>query len=234
MTKIFLASLFSLFIFCPIYAQQKSPLESMAFSERQDIAHEAIRDIYDGVLIVRLSSNAKKTAILEKQIADPFSSNEQRVLYKKMLKKSNEETRENNELLMDSFSDNYDFSEVFFVYDTSLHYLTEGHQKGIFLSQELKIDSTINLAKRPYRMARYGSPLASGMKEMLGIVVMNKNYEDLPSPFPYKAIGIRSAIINSEKRKERLLRHFDSIVKTLNKRFHIFYQKYRSEMSSSN
>lgn len=233
--KFFLSTFLSCFFFSTfLFSQQNSELENLPLSERHEMANESIQAIYDGVLIVRLSTNAKKATVLKQQIDDPYSSNEQRVLYEKMLKKSNNETRENNEFLMDAFSDNYDFSEVFFVYDTSLYHLSNGEQKGFFLGLDLKIDSTINLNNRPYRLARYGSPLAAGLKEMVGIVVMDKSYEDLPPPFPYKSIGIRSALINTEKRKERLLRHFNSVVKNLNKRFHDYFQKSKSAVSSSN
>ena len=236
MNKILPASVFIFSFLSFSFGQTSLPmdLENLSSSEREEMAFQSIHDIYEGVLVVRLSSNFRKAKILERQIKDTYSSVEQRLLYKKMLEKSNAETRENNELLMAAFSDNYDFSEVFFIYDTTLHYLTEGNKKGIFLGQDLKIDSTINLAARPYRMARYGSPLTEGFHDMVGMVIMDNKYQDLPPPFPYKSIGFRSAVVNSEKRKERLLRHFKKIVGNLNHRFHLFYRAYKAEKGSSN
>lgn len=219
--------LLAIFIFPAIYftyGQAPVDLEMLHISEREKMAEESIHAIYDGVLIVRLSSNARKTEVLQKQIADPYSSAEQRKLYKSIIKKSNTEIRETNEMLMAAMARNYDFSEVFFLYDTSLYRLTSGEEKGFFLSQDLEIDKTINLAGRPYRMARYGSPLSEGMQELLGIVVMNNDYRDLPPPFPYKSIGIRSGVVNVQKRKIRMREHFDIITKKLNRNFHQFHQ----------
>lgn len=154
-----------------------------SYSERVEIASSAIRDIKDGVLIMRLSSEKRKIEELDKLIANPDVDENKRSRLLNLKEKTFEENMAYNSAMYEGFNNHFDFAEVLFLYDTSMHKLLNGEQSGYFLNNKLEVDSSISLENRSFRVARYGRTFNTKTNAKF-FFVMDKNMNDLSLPFP--------------------------------------------------
>ena len=165
------------------YDADATPYSKTSKQERLEIAVQAFDDIQKGFLIVRLVSGDKKLKALDRLINSPEVSDSKKISLKKMRKSTVEDTRDVNRKLHDAFVEKYSFSDVLFMYDTSMYNLTAGRQSGFFLDDNLEVDPGISLNDRPYHVVRYGRKFNSG-RVAKNLYVMDKNYNDLIGPFP--------------------------------------------------
>lgn len=119
----------------------------------EQLAIQAIRELKDGVLIVRLTSNHRKLKALE----DALAKDSDNTYLKKQLEDTQLETREENTTLIQAFTEKYDFSEVLFMYDTAMSVLTSGQQSGYFLTPTLAVSDQLALNGRPYLLLQRGN-----------------------------------------------------------------------------
>ncbi len=143
---------------------------------------QAVADLKEGALIVRLKSKSKKIDALEKLFQDgaiskaSYEAGVQRVI--------KERTRENKKIA-EAFLNYYDFSAVYIIYDSSSTLVAKGTTKDIFLNENLELDPTIQLKETPVVFTRIGRTDLSDTSGMIGMIFQNQQFEDLTRPFPY-------------------------------------------------
>ena len=178
--------LFSLFLFTGnISAQYDANAQQygQTRAERSEAAIQAIESIKKGVLVFRLSSEVKKINEIDKLIEKAEADGTKKSRLEKLRSKTIKEAEEMNHGLYDAFENNFEFADVLFVYDTSIHNLYSGVQSGYFLNKDLEVDPEINLDNRTFRVARFGWPFNKG-SVYKNIYVMDENNNDLARPFP--------------------------------------------------
>ncbi|MEK7256148.1 MAG: hypothetical protein AAB316_15460 [Bacteroidota bacterium] len=162
-----------------------NPYDTLTNDERIVLAAQARKDLADGYLIVRLNTNKNKIEALKKQLAQPNLSGQQRERLQKMLETTQQETTQNNRWLAEAFQAHYDFSKFIFMPDTASATLKKGMTKGIFLNANLQPDASIDIAGKPYFIAAYGTSSNAGASGTEGLAILDKNFHELPSPFPH-------------------------------------------------
>ena len=104
--------------------------DGTSFKKRRTHACYSLQKMKDGVLIVRLQSNARKIEQLKLMKKGKGISKKRRKKYAEQLKELEAQTQQENELILEAFNSEYEFSEIFFMYDTAMHYLTERIERG--------------------------------------------------------------------------------------------------------
>lgn len=142
------------------------------------------------VVVLRTSSSRlEKLRILSR---DKQLSEVQRQNYKFKIEQIEQENKIINESLINAFSNIYSFSEVYFMYDSSLTSLKNGIQKGFFVDKNGEIDNSIELTVKDYYICNY--TLASASKETEGLVIYNSKMEKVKEPFPGVAVSGSSGL----------------------------------------
>jgi hypothetical protein len=142
-------------------------LFSIAFSSSaQTDAEDAILQLKQGTLIVKLIKQQKKIDMLLKQ-----GKKEEAIAYEK-------EEKFENESLIQSFSRNYSFSKILFVYNTDMGKLAEGDPTVLFD----KDGKSANKIPADYLFVELGESLGRSID---GFVVRDRNNDQLAKPFPY-------------------------------------------------
>jgi len=155
--------------------------------EKIAIAEKAIKDLKEGILIVRLKSKHSKISKLQSLSSSKDVDNATKARIKNTLKREIEERNTLNNQIVKGFEEFYYFSTVYFMYDTSSISLKNGVQEGIFLNNNLEVDPTIKLNNKPFFVLRYGTTDLNNTSGIEAWVVMNKQLEDMERPFPYHA-----------------------------------------------
>ncbi len=157
----------------------------LAISQEAQDPAEAIRELKEGVLVIRLRTQANKMAKLEEFIAkeSPGSNMHKRLTYQ--LEETRKDAAYENRLLVEAFRKNYRFSEVFFLPDSLAPLLKDQKQEGIFLNDSLQLDPGINLGGRPYLVAGMGStdPSVSVLSSE-ALLMFDRSYNRMQPPFP--------------------------------------------------
>lgn len=142
------------------------------------------------VVMLRTSSNRlEKLRILSR---DKQLSEVQRRNYILRISEIEYENKIINESLINSFSEYYSFSTVYFMYDSSLTSLKNGVQKGIFVDENGEFDNSIELTAKDYYICNY--TLASASRETKGLVIFDSNMERVKEPFPGVAVSGTSGL----------------------------------------
>lgn len=192
MTRALLLFLLLLFALSGLKAQ-------LSADQRSDQAIQAISDLKKGVLIVRLESDLKKIEALADLAAKPGNSPEQARRIEQMRKDLIEEKRQLNTWWMQAFLEEFDFTDVLFVYDTtSRATLVDQDGKNSFLDRELAIDPARRLNERPFVMARFGTTDRDRGAGVEAMILRNSDFEDLHKPFPYYIKETRFSYIFSK------------------------------------
>lgn len=150
----------------------------------QTEAEEAIHELKAGVLIVRLPSYRKKIAAMQELMQDKTVSKSNKENLKKQITLVQQDAHLRNLSIVEGFQSVYDFSEVLFIYDHHTKAVQEGNTAGIFLNERLKIDESIQLNNRPYLFARFGKTDTNTTTGLEGIIITDRNLQDLTKPFP--------------------------------------------------
>jgi hypothetical protein len=156
---------------------QNDPPYLAATSENTG-ARTMLRQLSEGVLIVRLNSNDRKIRELERLLNSPEVKEKSRKRFRKMLDRTREETRQESLDIMKAFDGNYNFSKVLFMYDTASLHLKNGENSGYFLNRELQHDAGISLEDERWHMFyfRHESPAL--------FFLLNQQNEQVQRPFP--------------------------------------------------
>lgn len=145
-------------------------------------AFAATKQLERNSLVVVLKSESKRLKQLETMSRDVKLSEVQR---RNVLLKLNAVKREQqviNQALINSFTSVYDFSDVNFIYDTSITSLKNGLSQGIFTDNNGKLDESIELKDSNFYVCHYR--IVSKSKQTEGLVMYNAEMEKVKAPFP--------------------------------------------------
>jgi len=213
--KTFFCLCFLLFAFASsIHAQDTLPLNATW----RDSARFYIRDLKEGVLVVRLQTRSKAIQQLNKEGNYAAANN---ILQAQ--RKENLET-------IQAFRTKFSFCKVYFFFSDSTDAWMNGRRSGYFLNDSLVIDPSIQLKENFSLLAEKGSPEHQNAYDKTQpdleqkepgylnetIVVRDKNLHMLKDPFPYYA---------QEPFPENVFaRNWKSKVESLNRKLNNFYK----------
>jgi len=194
--------------------------------EKWERAETAITNLKEGVLLIRLSSERRKLEELDRRIANDKLDAKSRERLKRLKKEVIEDRDKTNQEFVTAFSNEYDFSELFFFYDTASVSLKRGVQEGIFLDKDMNLAPSISLEGRPFLVLRSGS-LKENTSGLEALVIMDQEFEDLARPFPYyvrmRGIGhLLAKLLNPGKVSRR---SGQKLAEKLNERLWEFHER---------
>lgn len=191
--------------------------------EQKATAGEQIRALRAGVLVVRLSTNARKVEALEKLVGTA-TTDKARHRYQGMLEDTRKETQNQNLWIMAAFRKNYNFSKLLFMPDTAAVQLKSGVRAGIFLNENVQIDPALTLGEGSFFVAYYGESSSSQTSGNEGITMADEAFHDLRYPFPF-FVG-RSSVRRMFERifnKATEQEHFEQLVLKLQQTLEKYY-----------
>ena len=97
-----------------------------------------------------------------------------------------------NKALLMAFSNDYRFSDCYFIYDSSLTQLKEGVSKGIFLNSEGVVDNSIELLTPDFYICNF--TLASASNQAEGLIIYDSKMKRVEEPFPGVAVSGSSGL----------------------------------------
>jgi hypothetical protein len=216
----------SLFILFFTAAQGWSQLSPVDVEQRRERAEQAIRELKDGMLIIRLDSHRKKITALKEAIAREQPGSALRSRLEEDLKITIADKDKWNKALVDAFSNGYTFSEFLVMYDSSTFTLQEGVRSGIFLDENLEVDPDIELTEEVYYILDWEENDRQSAAGQRGLVFSDKDYRKLEPPFPYFThaekyayflfIPLGEDLGQAEKWVERLMKNLNRAYDRLN------------------
>ena len=174
---------------------------STSFAQRDDIvlakdkkifAYNSVKELREGALVVRLKTNHRKIAILERTLRDPKLTKHQRKRHQNILDGTIKRRDELNNAIADMFMDSFKFCPVYVMYDTCSAALNKGVRKGLFLNKEKELDPSIELKEEHIFLVNYKK---SGGEFPFDVLRVRKLKEKLDEPFPYY-ITLRESWVN--------------------------------------
>ncbi len=201
----------------------------LAISQEAQDPAEAIRELKEGVLVVRLRTQANKMARLEELMAKESPGN---IMHKRLayeLEETRKDAAYENRLLVEAFRNNYRFSEVLFLPDSLAPMLKAQKQEGIFLNDSLQLDPGISLGGRSYLVAGMGNTDPS--VSVLGseaLLMFDRSYDRMQAPFPQSSgmSGIRQWYKSFSLDDRELQEYFiHTIVSRMDRKLAKFYEE---------
>ena len=207
-----------------VCAQNESELSDSALPKSR--ARQAIKDIKDGVLIIRLAGKSKKIQELERLAASDELDDATRRRLQKQAAANREAQKRFNINLTYAFSNHYRFSEVLFLYDTEMPQLLAGKQQGFFLDRNLRPDPSVSLNHRSFCLLTQGFAGTDGAAKD-ALLITDSRLEPLQPPFPYYvALNNFGTLIGSFLGSQNLNRRSAyKMARKFDKRFNKFYQQ---------
>lgn len=201
----------------------------MAFAQAPADPAQSIRELKDGVLVVRLRTQSNKIASLKEYIAKEPAGSPVASRLAAQLKETEEEVATENRLLVMAFREMYQFSEVLFVADTLAPRLKEQDPGEIFLDANLLPDPSLSTGQRPFLVAGMGtasySDAAAGNDESL--VLYDRNFNRMEKPFPsFSSVTAISLLFKRITRSEEEVQvfHYRKMVSRLDRRLSQYHQ----------
>jgi hypothetical protein len=142
----------------------------------------AANELQTNSLIVMLRTNEKRLKELGILSRSSEITEKQRIGIEAKIIATKVENETINNALISSFNESYGFSQVYFVYDTSLTSLKNGIKSGVFVNENGEIDNSIKLATTSYYFCNF--TLVSASNEAEGLVIYDANIEKIAPPFP--------------------------------------------------
>ena len=154
-----------------------------AIAQKKQLRDSLVEDFRTGTLIIRLKSHANKLNAIESEIGQSDTSPG----YRKRLTKERDLIIANrdrfNQDLVTSFGKKYTFSKVRFMYDTEAERLRNGDQAAVFVGTDLQPIKNAKPLDGPFYF--YGEAFTEVPgNSRAGLLVMDKNLDQLPSWFP--------------------------------------------------
>jgi hypothetical protein len=192
-------------------------LTTLAKKEALDSARANIKLLKATTLVVRMRTGSSKVKALEKFINDPNIEGKNKLRYEGMKKKTIDEKRAESHHVMDAFNSKYSFSKVLFMPDTLAAMLKSGVRSGIFLNENLELDTSISLETSFY-MGYYGENSSDLYTNIEGITIVDQTFEPLRYPFPsfVGQTGIKR-LFQKIFNKQTDLEYFEGLVEKLQK-----------------
>lgn len=183
------------------------------FSNDREEAFYNIETLKNGNLIVRLKSQDRKIMAYRAAGNKKFADKLERELF------------EFNQSMVRAFNENYNFSNVYYIYPDDYELVRNEISSGYFLNENLKVDSSISVSfNADYYFCEYGPVYAETLEnsnksrrkvvtatpvQQEALVIKDEYLTQLLSPFP-NHVTIR-------------LKEMDKVVERLNNRLHNFY-----------
>ena len=141
----------------------------------EETGKRQIKELKEGVLLVRLHTNDAVIAKLKSLYED------------KARVKKIEEYYQKNLSNYKALSTAYNFSEILFFYGRDSDKVRNGELDNIFLNEKLEIDTSIHLDKdESFYVLDIGDIYFEHISgHMEGVVVLNSKFEQLQKPFPF-------------------------------------------------
>jgi len=159
--------------------------DTLGLNKRSQLAEQAINDLKNGVLVVRLKTGNNKLSALHRVANSQEVGAATQEKFKEKIAAYEQELRQENEWLVKALEENYTFSETVFLLDTSAYQLKNQVRSGIFLNNKMEVDPGISLEGRPFLVVYYGQALSSRKSGIDGVVVLDSNLNELYDPFPF-------------------------------------------------
>ncbi len=173
-------------ILLSLFALHVSNAQELTREEMESRAVQAIKDLEEGVLVLRLPSNAKKIKAMQDMLSSDISQKDKDRI-KKQVNSIKEQTRQENQAYAKAFAENFNFAPVYIIYDTSTTALLSGAAGEYLLNTDMEPVSSSKIAGKPILIARLGRTNRSNTSGAEAIILMDTNLDDLTNPFPYAA-----------------------------------------------
>lgn len=188
---------------------------------------KAIDHIKKGVLVVRLESKSNNIEKLTEAIENPDIDLRMNKQLKRQRHQMIEERDAFNKDLMLAFKNDYDFSDYVFMMDTSSVHLLDGVREGIFVNENCEIDPSISIEGKEFYIMRIGKLVGANTTRIDGLIVTDKELNDLQKPFPYYInLNNRNILKGMFSRKSNFRRSGEDIVEDIMKKFNSFHTYY--------
>ena len=159
--------------------------DTLGFEARTELSKEAIIDLKNGVLVMRLKTGNNKLKAMSRVANSSEVDADDRKIFEERIANLKKEIQLENERLIQALKEEYKFTEVLFIADTSAHLLKEKKQSGYFLNEQLNIDPSISLNNQKFFVAYYGAVVSATKNGVDGLVVLDDNLNQLVDPFPH-------------------------------------------------
>jgi hypothetical protein len=193
--------IFSFLIITPTITNAQDSLISLA--EKYNLAYPAepvstvkmkwfeavltANELHTNSLIVILRTNEKRLRELGILSRSSEITEKQRIGIKAKIAAVKAENENVNNALISSFREGYSFSQVYFVYDTSLTTLENGIKSGIFVDNNGEVDKSIELTTSNHYFCNFTLVSMSNASE--GLVIYDANIEKIEPPFPTVSVA---------------------------------------------
>lgn len=226
MKTIFFIFLFPMFLNAQGFDSGDEAYDKLGWEVRSEMGRQKIKDLREGMLVVRLKTGGNKIKAYERVVNSPSVSPEKRKLFEKRMAEAKKEIRSENNDLITAFDEDYSFSDVLFVADTAVHFLKEKKQSGYFLNKNMEVDPSLSLNEKPFLIAYYGASSLATSNGVEGIVIMGADFQELVDPFPHFTglTTTRKAIGKWFNKKENIY-YCKLMVQRLNEKMEEFYDK---------
>jgi hypothetical protein len=184
--------------------------------EKKEFAFNSIKELKDGAMVVRLKTNHRKIAIIERNLRSTTLTKGQRKRQAAILTATIKARDEFNDAIASMFLDSFTYCPVYVMYDTCSSALNKGVREGLFLGKEGKIDPSIKIDEAHIFIVNYKE---SGAEFPFDVLRVRKLKEKLEDPFPYY-IALRESWVNqvNSPRASRA-------VQQLNRKLYSFYRR---------
>lgn len=184
--------------------------------EKKEYAFSSIKELKEGAMVVRLKTNHRKLAIIERNLRSPNLTKAQRKRQERILAGTLKARDEFNEAIGTMFVDSFTFCPVYVMYDTCSSALSKGVREGLFLGKDNKIDPSIKIKEANIFIVNYKE---NGAEFPYDVLRVRKLKEKLENPFPYY-VALRESWVNqiNTPRASRAVRQLD-------RKFYQFYQR---------
>lgn len=193
------------------------PATGQSANER---ARSAAQALQDGALIVRLTSNHRKTEAYKEMLMNPDIKPGEKKRLTQLLEETETKTPDRNQSIIQIFKEEFKLCPVYFMYDTSSQQLLKGVRKGIFLNERLEIDPSVAIDHLPFLVLKIAFTDPSTTARAEAMILMDEKMEELRPPFPYafslNNAGFAFTYITSKDRQFE--KHFRKRVIIMNKR----------------
>ncbi|GJM33105.1 MAG: hypothetical protein DHS20C18_21060 [Saprospiraceae bacterium] len=207
-----------------IFSFQLAIAQESTKKERERQAVQAIIELQKGVLILRLPSESKKIKAMQQVLAKDINDAD-RTRLEKQIESTRLKNEQENRLVVDAFDNYFSFVPIYVIYDTATIALLEGRSGDYLLDTKLNPISLDTIRGKSFYIARLGSTDQANTTGAESIIIMDKNLNDLQSPFPY-AIKLHSLGYTLNTLlipKEAFEKRMEKVASKLNKNLEKFY-----------
>lgn len=155
----------------------------------QNEANIHINNLREGILLVRLKTSSSKIDLLKK------AGREEEAL------SIAEEQEGKNRLIINAFTEHFDFCPVYFFYAPHSGQIRSGNFEPFLLTADLASVTDTSLQSMPFLFAEFGlTQASSGNSGLPALIMMDKNFSQLKDPFPF---AVRTSLLGVKEMEAR-------------------------------